>query len=79
MPVSPDKTPVIADKVTRYHWTIKNAPGEFLMVPKNELEIDHAYQRNNIKRKAGGKITRLKLTDIVTDAGTQVRVIAVIA
>ena len=39
------------DKVTRYHWTIKNVPGEFLMIPKDELEVDHAYQRNNINRK----------------------------
>ena len=58
MPVRPDKTPVIADKVTRYHWTIKNAPGQFLMVPKNELEIDHAYQRNNINRRRVDDLTR---------------------
>ena len=43
-----EKTQQGVDKVTRYHWTVKNAPGEFLMIPKAELEVDHVYQRNKI-------------------------------
>ena len=40
------------NKAVRYPWTMRNAPGEFLMIPKEELEVDHAYQRNrtNIRR-----------------------------
>jgi hypothetical protein len=39
-----------ADKVTRYNVTVRNAPGEFLMIPKQELEVDSAYQRNRINQ-----------------------------
>lgn len=39
------------DKVTRYNWTVRNAPGEFLMIPKAELEVDAAYQRNRINQR----------------------------
>ena len=37
-----------ADKVAHYNWNIRNAPGEFLMIPKQELEVDHAYQRSQV-------------------------------
>jgi hypothetical protein len=46
-----EKTAQGHDKVTRYNWTIKNAPGEFLMIPKVELEVDHAYQRDRISQR----------------------------
>jgi hypothetical protein len=46
-----DKTPTGVDKITRYQWTIKNAPGEFHMIAKEDLEVDHAYQRNKINHK----------------------------
>ena len=46
------------DKVTRYNWTIKNAPGEFLMIPKQELEVDHAYQRNKINQRRVDELCR---------------------
>src|SRR5512139_1429010 len=39
------------DKVTSFNWDIKNAPGEFLMIPKTELEVDPAYQRNRINQR----------------------------
>ena len=45
-----EKTPQGLDKVSRYSWTIRNAPGEFLMIPKTELEVDPAYQRNHINQ-----------------------------
>ena len=40
-----------ADKVARYNWIIRNAPGEFLMIPKQELEVDHGYQRNAVNQR----------------------------
>jgi len=46
------------DKVTRYAWTMKNAPGEFLMIPKAELEVDHAYQRNRINQRRVDELCR---------------------
>jgi hypothetical protein len=46
-----EKTAQGHDKVTRFNWTIRNAPGEFLMIPKAELEVDHSYQRNRINQR----------------------------
>ena len=39
-----EKTAQGMDKVTRYNWSIKNAPGEFLMIPKSELEVDEVLK-----------------------------------
>ena len=47
-----------ADKVTRYNVTVRNAPGEFLMIPKQELEVDSAYQRNRINQRRVDALTR---------------------
>jgi len=46
------------DKVTRYNWTVRNAPGEFLMIPKGELEVDPAYQRNRINQRRVDTLSR---------------------
>jgi hypothetical protein len=46
-----EKTAYGQDKVTRYNWVMRNAPGEFLMIPKTELEVDPAYQRNRINQR----------------------------
>jgi hypothetical protein len=46
------------DRATRYAWTIKNAPGEFLMIPKEELEVDHAYQRDRINQRRVDELCR---------------------
>lgn len=46
------------DKVKRYLWDIKNAPGEFLMIPKTELEVDPAYQRNRINQRRVDAMSR---------------------
>ena len=46
------------DKNTLYNWTIRNAPGEFLMIHKNELEVDPAYQRNRINQRRVDALTR---------------------
>lgn len=32
-------------KVERYKWQLKDSPGTFLMIPKESLEVDDAYQR----------------------------------
>jgi hypothetical protein len=46
-----EKTAHGLDKVARYNWTVRNSPGEFLMIPKTELEVDPAYQRNRINQR----------------------------
>jgi hypothetical protein len=43
---------------SRYAWTIKNAPGEFLMVPTKELEVDYAYQRDRINQRRVEELSR---------------------
>jgi len=53
-----EKTAQGLDKVTRYNWTVRNAPGEFLMIPKTELEVDPAYQRNRINQRRVDILTR---------------------
>ncbi len=53
-----EKTTPGLDKVTRYNLTVRNAPGEFLMIPKTELEVDAAYQRNNINQRRVDTLTR---------------------
>ena len=53
-----EKTPHGAEKVTRYHWTVKNAPGQFLMIPKQELEVDPGYQRNQINQRRVDELCR---------------------
>ena len=53
-----EKTPQGVDKVSRYKWKIRNEPGEFHMIPKGELNIDHSYQRNKINRKRVAEIAR---------------------
>ena len=44
-------TPPVLDPGARHSWNFKNAPGEFLMIPKADLEVDHAYQRNQINQR----------------------------
>ena len=46
------------DKGTRYNLNVRNAPGQFLMVPKDELDVDSAYQRNQINQRRVDAITR---------------------
>jgi hypothetical protein len=53
-----EKTQAGMDKVTRYHWTIKNAPGEFLLIAKEELEVDQSYQRNRINQRRVDELCR---------------------
>jgi len=35
-----------ADKIERFHWKELGDPGEFKMIPKGDLRIDHKYQRD---------------------------------
>jgi hypothetical protein len=37
-----------SDKLSHYKWKTKNNQGEFVMIDKNELFVDHAYQRDKI-------------------------------
>jgi hypothetical protein len=54
-----EQTPQGAGGVsTRYAWTIKNKPGDFLMVPTKELEVDHAYQRDQINERRVQELSR---------------------
>lgn len=34
------------DKVARYKWSDPGSPGEFLLIDKHELHVDHVYQRS---------------------------------
>lgn len=47
-----------ADKVTRYNVTVRNVPGEFVMISKQELEVDSAYQRNRINQRRVDALAR---------------------
>ena len=40
-----------ADKVAHYNWNIRNAPGEFLMIPKQELEVDQRLRHCQIPQQ----------------------------
>ena len=42
----------------RYPWDIKNKPGDFLMVPTKELEVDYAYQRDQINERRVQELSR---------------------
>ena len=53
-----ERTPQGLDKVTRYAWTMKNAPGEYLKLHKTELEVDPVYQRNHINQRRVDALTR---------------------
>ncbi len=53
-----EQTPQGLNRVTRYNCTVRNAPGEFLLIPKTELEVDHAYQRNRINQRRVDALTR---------------------
>ena len=53
-----EKTAQGLDRVTRYNLEMRNAPGEFLMIPKTELEVDSAYQRNKINQRRVDTLTR---------------------
>ena len=44
--------------MARYHWTVKNAPGEFLLIPKQELEVDPAYQRERVSQRRLDQLCR---------------------
>ena len=46
------------DRGARYPWTMKNAPGEFVMIHKSELEVDPAYQRNRINQRRVENLSR---------------------
>lgn len=35
-------------KVAKYGWILRDRPGEFAYINKNELHIDHAYQRDKV-------------------------------
>lgn len=47
---------VCISKAERYGWSFKDEPGEFMLLPKNELNVDHAYQRDNVYVKKVNKI-----------------------
>lgn len=35
-------------KIQRYGWILRDRPGEFMQIDKNELQIDHDYQREKV-------------------------------
>lgn len=39
-------------KVERYKWKVRGEPGEFMLINKNELKIDHRYQRDEAQKRS---------------------------
>jgi hypothetical protein len=44
----------IVDKIKQYGWTVQDKPGEFALINKYNLEIDAAYQRQQLNSKVIG-------------------------
>lgn len=44
-------------KVERYGWILRDRPGEFMLIEKNELRVDYEYQRDRI---AIGKVREIQ-------------------
>ena len=38
-------------KVKQYGWTLKDSPGDLMWISKNELLVDHSYQRNTSRER----------------------------
>ncbi len=38
----------LGDKIQRYGWEVIDEPGEFMLIPKDKLLVDHSYQRDQI-------------------------------
>lgn len=49
--VSGEKTHVGTSKVEHYRWTLKDSRGTYMAIDKNELFVDHAYQRDQNENK----------------------------
>lgn len=49
--VSGDKTHVGTSKVEHYKWSLKDSRGQYMAIDKNELYVDHAYQRDQNDNK----------------------------
>ncbi len=47
----------MSSKIERYGWTMKDEPGQFMMIPKHDLMVDERYQRD-VKEKEG-KVLRI--------------------
>lgn len=45
-------------KIDRYGWTVTDKPGVFFEIDKNELRIDHSYQRESISTSKVDSIAR---------------------
>lgn len=46
-----EQTHLGVSKIDRYKWTIKDSRGEYMAIDKNELFVDHAYQRDQNDNK----------------------------
>jgi hypothetical protein len=46
-----EQTHLGVSKIDRYKWTIKDSRGEYMAIDKNELFVDHAYQRDQNENK----------------------------
>ena len=40
-------------KAELHDWKIMDGPGTFIMIPKDQLNIDHTYQRDNVSNSSG--------------------------
>lgn len=46
-----EQTHLGVSKIDRYKWTIKDSRGEYMAIDKNDLFVDHAYQRDQNDNK----------------------------
>jgi len=45
-------------KIERYGWILRDLPGEFMTIDKNEIQVDHSYQRNDVSQQKVAQIAR---------------------
>lgn len=43
--------PTQSSKSERYHWTTSGEPGDFSLISKYQLTVDHTYQRDQVKSR----------------------------
>lgn len=59
LPIPPDKHPGLhrpVDKIEMYGWEMVDRPGRFAWIGKGELNVDHDYQRDNVKHHRVNRI-----------------------
>ena len=53
-----ESTPRTVDKVQRYNWVTKGAPGDFQWIDKTIIQVDPSYQRSDVSKQKISVITQ---------------------